>query len=367
MKIEENVPLAPLTSLRLGGAARYLARCTCVEDLREALAWARARALAVHVLGGGSNTIFDDAGFAGLVIRVALVGVVIEPEATSATVYAAAGEDWDGLVRQSLEADLVGLECLSGIPGLVGATPIQNVGAYGQEVAEAIVEVQAIERDTGDEVCFAGSECGFAYRTSRFKVADRRRFVITRVVYQLPRGQRPEIRYPELGRQLERDGIDVEALGPGRPAGSAVRDAVLELRRSKSMVLDEADANTRSAGSFFLNPVLSEDEVADVRRRWQARGGAADEVPVYPVGDGVCRVPAAWLVERAGFARGTRRGDAAISDNHALALVNRGQRTADLLALADEVVTGVRECFGVCLEREPVYVPALGAGTEETR
>lgn len=357
MHIEQHMPLAPLTSLRLGGPARYLARCTSVEDLRESLAWAAERGQPTHILGGGSNTVFADAGFAGLVVQVQLRGVDITTEGDTALVTAAAGEDWDPLVARCVAADLTGVECLSGIPGLVGATPMQNVGAYGQEVAESIVEVRAIERDSLEEVEFDNEDCAFGYRTSRFKGVNRDRFLITSVTYRLPRCRRPEIRYPELARRLQADGLDLDALDPGRPASGAVRSVVLAVRRGKSMVLDEADPNARSAGSFFLNPTLSDVQLESVRQRWQERGEDPASVPVFPVAEGLHKVAAAWLVERSGFLRGTRRGTAGISEKHALALVSYGDSATDLLALAAEVVAAVEKTFGVTLEREPVYVP----------
>ena len=359
MKIVDGVPLAPYTSLGLGGVARHLAHCASEEDVREALRWGRSRGLPVHVLGGGSNTVFDDAGYDGLVLRVGLLGARIEQDDGGALVCAAAGEDWDALVRRCIDADLSGLECLSGIPGQVGATPMQNVGAYGQEVCDTIVAVSAIERASGEGRTFSGGECGFGYRTSRFKAGDRDRYIITRVTYRLPKRRRPEIRYPELGRRLEADGVDLDSLPAGAPASTAVRGAVLSLRRGKAMLLD-GGPDARSAGSFFLNPVLTGDQLAGVRERWRRRGGSPAEVPVYAAGDGLHKVAAAWLVERAGFARGTRRGGAAISGRHALALVNRGGTTSDLLGLAGEVASGVRETFGVRLDPEPVYVPPHG-------
>jgi UDP-N-acetylmuramate dehydrogenase len=317
--------------------------------------------LPVHVLGGGSNTIFDDAGFEGLVLHVALIGIDIETRGQAAIVTAAAGEDWDGLVQRCIAADLSGIECLSGIPGSVGATPMQNVGAYGQEVAETIVEVEAIERATGAERVFAAADCGFGYRTSRFKGADRDRYLITRVVYRLPHRQPPEIRYPELARSLEAGAIDLAGLDSGREASVAVREAVLTLRRAKSMILDEADPHSRSAGSFFLNPVLTDAQLDEVRRRWVGRGQPAGDVPAFPTKGGH-KVPAAWLVERSGFTKGYRRGGVGISQSHALALVNYDGASADLLALSEEVMAAVSSAFGVRLEREPVYVPPHGGG-----
>lgn len=358
MRIEQDVALAPYTSLRLGGPARYLARCATLEDLREALEWARSRTLAVHVLGGGSNTIFADAGFDGLVVQVALRGVEFEVQQGDMTrATAAAGEDWDAFVARTVEGSLSGVECLSGIPGLVGATPIQNVGAYGQEVADCIVGVRALARDTLEQVVFTPADCAFAYRTSRFKAQDRDRFIITSVTYQLAANRLPQIRYAELAKRLQADGVDLSSLAPGRAACLAVRNAVLAVRRGKSMVIDSTDPDARSAGSFYLNPVLTDAQLAQVQAAWRQRGGTDADIPVFAAGPGLHKVAAAWLVEHAGFSRGTRRGGAGISSKHALALVSYGDSTADLLALAEEVATGVRQTFGVELEREPVVVP----------
>jgi UDP-N-acetylmuramate dehydrogenase len=361
VNIEQDIPLAAFTSLRLGGAARFLARCASEQDLREALAWAAARELPVHVLGGGSNTVFDDAGFAGLVVHIVLRGVDIRLEQDTALVTAAAGEDWDQLVARCVAADLSGVECLSGIPGLVGATPMQNVGAYGQEVAESIVAVHALTRNTLENVTFATEECHFAYRTSRFKGPDRDRFVITSVTYRLWRNRRPEIRYADLASHLAATGVDLEALAPGHVASTAVRDAVLAVRRSKSMVLDETDPNARSAGSFFLNPVLTAAQVERVRQGCRDLGADPASVPIFPTVEGNHKVSAAWLVEQAGFVRGTRHGQAGISAKHALALVSYGSSTADLMALAAAVTAAVQDVFGVTLEREPVYVAPGGS------
>jgi UDP-N-acetylmuramate dehydrogenase len=360
VNIEQNIPLAPYTSLRLGGPARYLARCKSVAELQELLTWADERNLPTHVLGGGSNTVFDDAGFDGLVICVGLRGTEITFADDAALVTAAAGEDWDPLVASTIGNDLSGVECLSGIPGLVGATPLQNVGAYGQQVSELIVSVGALVRDTLEEIQVDKADCGFGYRTSRFKGIDRDRFIITSVTYRLRRGCRPEIRYQQLEDHLQEGGVSLDALSPGKAASGAVRDAVIEIRRSKSMVLDDADPNSRSAGSFFLNPVLTEAQLEVVHQSCRSMGVASGEIPVFPTSGGLQKLSAAWLVEASGFPRGTRRTGAGISDKHALALVSHGDSAADLLVLASEVSAAVQASFGVTLEREPVYVPARG-------
>ena len=326
--------------------------------MREALDWGRRHRLAVQVLGGGSNTIFADGGYAGLVLKVETRGVRgAESGAAGPTaeVTAAAGEDWDSLVEACVTAGLGGLECLSGIPGQVGATPIQNVGAYGQEVAQTIVSVRALDRDTLAEVELPNADCAFGYRHSRFKGRDRNRYAITEVTFQLPVAAVPEIRYAELQRHLdERPGAaDLE---PGPELSGAVRQTVLELRRGKSMVVDESDPDSRSVGSFFLNPVLAPPALEALEKLWEREG---DGTPVPSHGDELGRkVPAAWLVERAGFERGLRRGGAGISSHHALALIQCGGGASDILGLAEDIRRAVAQRFAVHLEMEPEVVAA---------
>lgn len=332
--LRENTPLAPLTTMGLGGPARYLAECTSLAELRACLTWAAAEGLPVQVLGRGSNVLFADAGYSGVVLKVGLAGVVFSGE----TVEVAAGEDWDSFVRHCVERGLAGVECLSGIPGSVGATPIQNVGAYGQEVKDTIAEVRALDRQTLAEIAFAPAECGFAYRQSRFKGADRDRFIVTSVTYRLDASGQPQIRYPELRRHVN----------DAQPTLAAVRDAVLALRRGKSMVIDPQDPNARSVGSFFLNPVITAAAFAALQDRYP-------KVPHFPDAAGV-KVPAAWLVEQAGFHKGLQRGEVGISERHALALVNRRGTTRQVLALAGEIRDAVEQTFGIRLEREPVLV-----------
>ena len=336
--LREHTPLAPLTTMGLGGPARYLAECTSLDAMRACLTWAAAEGLPVQVLGGGSNVLFADAGYSGLVLKVGLCGMAFN----GATVEVAAGEDWDGFVRCCVERGLAGVECLSGIPGSVGATPIQNVGAYGQEVKETIAQVRALDRQTLEEIAFAPAECGFAYRQSRFKGADRDRFIVTSVTYRLDASGQPQIRYPELSRYVN----------DAHPTLAIVRDAVLGLRRGKSMVIDPQDPNARSVGSFFLNPVIAAGAFAALKDRYP-------NVPHFPDPAGV-KVPAAWLVEQAGFHKGLQRGKVGISERHALALVNRGGTTREILALAGEIRDAVEQTFGIGLEREPVLVAAGG-------
>src|SRR5881296_1803113 len=353
VQLREHVPLAPYTTLGLGGKARYFVECGSEDEVRAALAYAAERRLPAYVLGGGSNVVFLDSGFQGLVARITLGGIDYR-DGRAPEVTAGAGVDWDAVVQGTVERGWTGVECLSGIPGTVGGTPIQNVGAYGQEIAETLVSVASLDRTTLERRTFPARDCAFGYRDSRFKRADRGRYVVLEVTLRLARDQKPRIRYPELQRAVaELGGLDTvtstEAVG-------LVRQAVLALRRSKSMVLDPADPNTRSAGSFFTNPVLSAPAYAALEARWRAlEGGHGSPIPSFPASGGV-KVPAAWLVERAGFPKGYRLGGAGISSRHALALVNLGGTSAELLALAEAVRAGVEARFGVRLEYEPEVV-----------
>ena len=350
LAVRANVPLAPYTTLGLGGPARYFVECGNADQVRAALAHGAGQGRPVFVLGGGSNVVFPDEGYPGLVLRVAIDYIEMRDGPTP-EITAGAGADWDGLVRAAVADGWTGVECLSGIPGTVGGTPIQNVGAYGQEVAETLRSVVCLDRTTLERRVFGVDECGFGYRSSRFKREDRGRFVVLEVTFRLRRGAPPQLRYPEL-----RQAVTAAGGLPATPVDALhlVRNTVLTLRRKKSMVLDPADPNTRSAGSFFLNPVLAASAFAALQGRWAALGRSG-EIPTYPAGEGV-KVPAAWLVEQAGFAKGYRHGGVGISSRHALALVNHQGTSAELLALAKAIVDGVQERFGVRLEPEPEIV-----------
>lgn len=345
--MQNNIPLAPLTTMKVGGSAAHYVSCARTQDITDALEWASERSLRVHVLGGGSNTIFVDEGFDGLIIHIQTKGT----EASEQGILTVqAGEDWDAIVRDAITRGLAGIECLSGIPGSAGATPFQNVGAYGQEVAETIARVDAIDRITRENISFTNAECEFAYRTSRFKEKDRDRYVITSVSFQLdPRGI-PAAKYPELQGLLADKNIM-----PGVAGLQETRDAVLQLRKKKSMVIDPMDPNSVSCGSFFTNPIISVSQFNDIQK------ASADQIPHYPAGaqeDGtpLTKLSAAWLVEHAGFSKGTRRGNVGISDNHSLALVNRGGTTRQILALAEEIQETVQMKFAVTLALEPIVV-----------
>ncbi|GAA3142922.1 UDP-N-acetylmuramate dehydrogenase [Planomonospora alba] len=338
-----GVRLAPYTTLGLGGPARAFVEAGSAEELVELVAEADRTGEPVLVLGGGSNLVVSDEGFDGLVVRVASRGVAADGD----LVTAAAGEDWDALVERAVAEGRSGIECLAGIPGQVGSTPIQNVGAYGQDVSQTITAVRVYDRPAGRVRDLTAAECAFAYRHSVFK-REPGRYVVLAVTYALPRdgGLSGPVAYRELALRL---GVE---LGERVPLAEA-RQAVLGLRAGKGMVLDPADPDTRSAGSFFTNPVLTGQEAAELELR-------APGFPRWDMPGGAVKVPAAWLIENAGFPRGYRRGPARISTKHTLALTNPelAARTEDLLDLAREVRDGVREKFGVTLVNEPVLIGA---------
>src|SRR5438093_4525500 len=307
LPLHERVPLAPYTTLGLGGPARYFHECRTEAELRQALTAARERRLRVQIIGGGSNLVVADAGFPGLVLKVAIGGVTFRDAPDGVELVAGAGVEWDGLVRQAVERGGAGIEWLSGIPGTVGATPVQNVGAYGQEIAETLVSVACVDRASLERRDFRADECGFAYRQSRFKREDRDRYIILEVTLGLQRQGRPSLRYAELAEEVRRT-APIDALAPAAALG-AVRTAVLALRRKKSMVLAADDPNSRSVGSFFVNPVLPPGAFEALRGRL---GPAAGPIPTFAA-DGGVKVPAAWLVERAGFPKGHRRGGVGMS------------------------------------------------------
>lgn len=331
-----NVPLARLTTLRVGGPAEWYLRATSVEQVKAAHAWASRRRVPAFVLGGGSNVVIADRGVRGLVLHVAIAGARLRACGEEAVVEAGAGEVWDRVVERVVDAGYAGLETLSGIPGLVGGTPIQNVGAYGQEVAGAIETVTAFDTHAGAIVHIAGRECGFTYRHSRFKGSDAGRFVVCGVTFRVRRGA-PTLTYPDLVAWVERSGATA-------PTVSDVRRAVIEIRRRKGMVLDPADPDTRSVGSFFMNPIVS--------RATQAALGA----PGFAMPHGAVKIPAAWLIERAGFGKGFEAGAAGLSSKHPLAIVNRGgASSADIVDLACRVKRAVLDRFGIPLRPEPIF------------
>ncbi|WP_329118688.1 UDP-N-acetylmuramate dehydrogenase [Streptomyces sp. NBC_01465] len=342
-----EAPLAPLTTFRLGGPATRLITAETDAEVIEAVRAADAAGTPLLVIGGGSNLVIGDGGFSGTALRIATRGF----ELSGTKLELAAGEIWSDAVARTVEAGLAGIECLAGIPGSAGATPIQNVGAYGQEVSSTITEVVAYDREAAETVTVPAADCHFSYRHSRFK-QDPDRYVVLRVRFELEDadGLSAPIKYPETARAL-----GVEA-GDRVPAAQA-RETVLKLRAGKGMVLDPEDHDTWSAGSFFTNPILTAQEYETFLTRAHARLGSDVVPPAYPAGEGLTKTSAAWLIDKAGFTKGYGTGPARISTKHTLALTNRGSATTeDLLALAREVVAGVQEAFGVTLVNEPVTV-----------
>ena len=342
-----DAPLAPLTTFRLGGPATRLLTATTDAELIAAVRAADADSTPLLLIGGGSNLLIGDKGFAGTALRIATTGFELD----GSTLEIAAGEVWTDAVARTVDKGLAGIECLAGIPGSAGATPIQNVGAYGQEVSSTLTEVLAYDRKAGETVVIPNAECAFSYRHSRFK-AEPDRFVVLRVRFELADadGMSAPLKYAETARAL---GVEP---GDRVPLESA-RETVLKLRSGKGMVLDPDDHDTWSAGSFFTNPILTEEQFAAFRARVRERLGAAAEPPAYPAGEGHTKTSAAWLIDKAGFTKGYGTGRVSISTKHTLALTNRGgAATEELLTLAREVVAGVRDAFGVRLVNEPVTV-----------
>jgi len=348
-KMEENKPLAPFTTFGIGGPARWFVEARSEEEVAKATGWARERGLPLFVLGGGSNLLVADRGFDGLVLKIGLLGIgaAHAPDGSGQVIYqAGAGEDWDAFVERTVQDGCAGVECLAGIPGTVGGTPVQNVGAYGQEVSSVISQVMMLDLTDIAFVAFSAAECEFSYRRSRFNSVDRGRYIVTRVNYRLTPGGAATVVYPDLQRAIERE------LKGNAPTLVEVAAAVRRVRRSKGMLLVEGDPDCRSAGSFFKNPVVDADSV---RRIAEVSG---KEPPTFPAESaGRVKVPAAWLIEQAGFTKGFAIGAAGISSRHTLALVNRGAATAaEILSLAGRITEAVWERFGIVLEREPVLL-----------
>jgi UDP-N-acetylmuramate dehydrogenase len=348
MLLEENIPLAPLTTFRIGGPARYFVEAKSPVEVQEAVVYAQAKKLPLFVLGGGSNLLVADAGWPGLVLHLAISGIDRRPGTDDGKLRfeVGAGESWDRFVSRAVTAHCAGVECLSGIPGSVGGTPVQNVGAYGQEVSETIESVEVL--DVADrqirELC--REACAFAYRSSIFNTSERGRFIILRVTYALTPHGAPRLEYADLKRHFE--GWET------RPNLAEVREAVRHIRTRKGMLIVDGDPDCRSAGSFFKNPLLSSQQHADLERR------AADKnlaLPAYPALEKNKKVSAAWLVEHSGFSRGYGFGRVGLSSKHTLAIINRGGATAaDVFALQNQIRQRVEEIWGVSLEPEPALV-----------
>jgi UDP-N-acetylmuramate dehydrogenase len=347
--MQRDVPLAPLTTIGIGGPARYFVRAETVDAIRDAVRWSQQNDLPLFILGGGSNLLISDDGFDGLVLQVDLRGITVESEDTHVMVKAAAGEPWDPFVGVTVANGWAGIECLSGIPGSVGATPIQNVGAYGQEVAETIARVEVLDRTSDRVVSFTNWDCRFGYRSSLFKNYERERYVVLNVTFRLRPGGEATMRYPELRKKLDEQGIAMGDL-------AHVREAVIAIRKRKGMVIDASDPDTRSDGSFFMNPILPASALDPFLAKARTLLGDGMAPPHFPSGDEV-KLSAAWLIEHAGFAKGFIHGNVGLSTKHSLAVINRGNGTArevkELVAMIQE---RVRECFGVEILPEPNFV-----------
>ena len=338
-----NVSLAPLGTLGVGGIARWFVRAERAEDVAAARRWCIEQNIPWFVLGGGSNVVIADTGFDGLVLQIGIMGTSTSRVGEDVLITAGAGESWDGLVEAIVARGLAGVECLSGIPGTVGGTPIQNVGAYGQEVSSTIEKVTVYDCVDDTIRSLRASECGFAYRMSRFKAADEGRFVVCDVTFRLQPGPATAT-YADVAAYLKNSDIS-------NPTASIVRDAVLTIRRSKGMVVEASDPDSRSVGSFFMNPIVTEAD----RERVAAIAG--ERPPGFSMDDGRVKIPAAWLIERSGFHKGYVDGAVGISTKHPLALVNRGGATAaDVVRLAGAVKRRVADRFTVWLRPEPIFV-----------
>ena len=350
MNICENISLAPFTTFGIGGPARWFADATTEDGVVEAVAWAQEHGTSLFILGGGSNLLVSDSGFNGLVLHIVLRGISAEDDGSGFRIFqTAAGEDWCSFVDRVIQQNCSGIECLAGIPGTVGGTPVQNVGAYGQEVGTVIHRVRAYDLCEHAFVELTAAECIFAYRRSRFNTTDRGRFIVTRVDYRLTLNGSPTLRYADVQRELEAAGI-------AGPTLAQTADAVRRIRRAKGMLIVDGNPDVRSAGSFFKNPVVTEEQFHIIAAR------SAATPPRFPAGSGLddkgrVKIPAAWLIEQAGFHKGYVFGEAGISSSHTLALVNRGNASArEISELAARISTVVEERFGIRLEMEPVRV-----------
>lgn len=338
--------MAPLTTLKIGGPARYFVEAKSADDVQQAIEFARSRNLPIFILGGGSNVVIADAGWPGLVVKIAVRGIDQRQEGDSTTFEVGAGEDWDNFVALAVAQNCAGIECLSGIPGSAGGTPVQNVGAYGQEVSHTIESVQVF--DTRDmqvrELC--NEACGFFYRTSIFNRTERGRFVILKVTYRLTPNGEPSLRYADLKQYF--------ADRSSKPTLQEVGQAVRNIRATKGMVITPGDVDSRSAGSFFKNPVLSAEQMVHLHERAAARGL---QVPSYPALQDQHKISAAWLVEHSGLSKGYGAGSVGISSKHALAIVNRGSaKAADIMAFQQNVRERVKQIWQIDLQPEPVFV-----------
>ncbi len=350
LKIREHVPLGPFTTLGVGGPARYMAEAATEQDVTLALHFAKRENLPLLVLGGGSNLLVSDAGFAGLALKIAIAGVEQPDPLREGRVRVAAGENLDDFIQACVEQDLAGLECLSGIPGTVGATPIQNVGAYGAEVSEVLYSVRVLDRVSENISEIQGWDCRFAYRSSIFLTTERDQYVVLGLTFDLRRGGKPLLKYADLHATLA---------GEDSPTLKDVRDAVLSIRAAKGMVIKPDDPDTRSLGSFFKNPIAHPETVPRIEQAARRRSCLAfgEKIPQFQTAEGHSKIPAAWLIERAGFPKGYRSGRVGLSTKHALAIVNLGGATArEVVALMNAIQAAVKGAFGIELIPEPTFI-----------
>jgi UDP-N-acetylmuramate dehydrogenase len=349
--ILENVPLAPFTTLGIGGPARFLIKVTSEDGILDAIEFARARGCRVFVLGGGSNLVVSDSGFSGVVLKIELAGIQSPDDEGGGEVSVSAGVEWDEFVQYCVARNLAGIECLSGIPGTVGGTPIQNVGAHGEEVGEVISRVRAWDRVTDQITGLSNAQCRFAYRSSIFNTTHRDRYIVLSVDFSLRSDGLPRIHYPDLQKRF------ADRAQP--PTLSEVRETVLQTRKAKAMVLCDGDPDTKSAGSFFKNPILKQGVVVELEEGARSRGfiGPSESIPRFASSPGNEKLPAAWLIEHSGFHKGYVHKNAGISSKHALALINRGGATAqEILELMHLIQARVQEIFGIELKPEPIFV-----------
>jgi UDP-N-acetylmuramate dehydrogenase len=351
--IQENIPLAPLTTFKVGGPARYFVEALSEEDVKTAVAHAAERQWPLFVLGGGSNLVIADGGWPGLVLKVAISGITQPAESGDAVFQVGAGHEWDSFVAHAVLENYAGIECLSGIPGTAGGTPIQNVGAYGQEVAESITGVRVLEIATGQARELSKGDCGFAYRSSIFNTTQPHRYIVLQVTYRLARNGRTRIEYADLKQYF--------AGFSGAPSLQQVRNAVRAIRQSKAMLIVEGDDDCRSAGSFFKNPVIGLGEANRIEAL--ARELVPQEtLPRYPAENSFVKLSAAWLMQHAGIHKGYGHGPVGTSRKHNLAFVNRGGATAkDIIALKNEIQQRVLDVWGIMLHPEPVFIGFSGA------
>ena len=345
-KIRQNIELKDLTTLKIGGAARFFVSAETEEDVVEAVNFASENELEIFVLGGGSNVLVSDKGFDGLVLQINLKGIEIENKNDeNVIVTAKAGEDWDEFVAFCVEKNLAGVECLSGIPGFVGGTPIQNVGAYGQEVSETIRAVKVFDRKSQEILTLNNSECKFTYRSSIFNSTDKNRFIVLAVDFDLKKNGSPKIVYKDL----------IQMFGGEIPDLRETREAVRRIRAEKAMLVRQGGLDSQSAGSFFKNPVVTSAEFERIAEA--AKKNGLGDVPNFKTDDGSIKIPAAWLIEKSGFHKGFQKGNVGLSTRHTLALTNRGNASAlDIIALKNEIQKRVSDTFGIELQTEPVFI-----------